>query len=171
MRSIIKRQELADKIESKSGHISCKLIAKMEETLGSLISKRLKELDLSKAALAKKVGVSRAYITDLANESAKNQKGKYAPTIEVIQKLSKHLNLTEERLLKALGYNVKIYPDKINELINEFEDVPEEVLNELYDYLLYKKLKLKERTAKPIGFYESNIAVPIEEKTLVKNGK
>lgn len=77
------------------------------ETIGNLILRRLKDLNISKAELAKRVGVSRAYIGDLANQTAKTQTGFYRPGPEIVQKLAHELQVPASEILNAIGYTTE----------------------------------------------------------------
>lgn len=87
-----------------------------QETLGALISRRMNELNLSKAELARRVGVSSAYLGDLANDKAKTKSGKYDPSPEIIDALSYHLRVAREEILATLGY----LPQTLSDLEREF---------------------------------------------------
>lgn len=99
-------QALADKIDCNSLQKICKvLLNKMDnELLSELVSRRLSELRMSKSELARRLGLSRAYITDLANGTANTQSGQYSPSPEVIEGLAKHLQIDQSEILKAMGY-------------------------------------------------------------------
>ena len=80
------------------------------ESLSELIQRRMKELNIKKTQLADKVGVSRAYIGDLANGTAKTKSGIYRPKPEIISALSKALKVQESEILNSLGHNVDETP-------------------------------------------------------------
>ena len=82
---------------------SCKLLLNLEN-LSQLITRRLKELDLSKSDLAKRIGKSRAYVTDLANATANTPSGQYRPSPEVLSSLAKNLKVSELEILRAAGF-------------------------------------------------------------------
>lgn len=88
----------------------------MEETLGSLIQRRLKELKMSKAELARRIGKSPAYVGDLANDTAKTKSGTYVPSAEVVDALSFHLQISREEILVRLDY----LPQTTDDLAKEF---------------------------------------------------
>lgn len=73
------------------------------ETLSQLISRRLNDLGLNKAELARRLGMSRAYITSLANGNATTRSGQHRPSSDVIAGLAKHLRVSEARILSAIG--------------------------------------------------------------------
>ena len=58
--------------------------AKLPKVLGKKIQKRRKELDLTQEDVADKVGISRAYMGYI-------EQGRYAPSIEVLEKVAKAL--------------------------------------------------------------------------------
>lgn len=77
------------------------------ETPSQLISRRLSELGMSKADLAKAVGVSRTYIGMLANATAKSRAGYHRPKPEILAKLARALQVSEGELLASMGYGVE----------------------------------------------------------------
>lgn len=88
----------------------------MKETLGGLISRRLNELNMSKAELARRIGKSPAYVGDLANDTAKTKTGKYVPSQEVVDSLAYHLQISREEILVSLDY----LPQTMDEFSKEF---------------------------------------------------
>lgn len=58
--------------------------AKPPKVLGKKIQKRRKELDLTQEDVADKVGISRAYMGYI-------EQGRYAPSLEVLEKVAKAL--------------------------------------------------------------------------------
>jgi transcriptional regulator with XRE-family HTH domain len=86
------------------------------ETLGALITRRLNDLNMSKAELARRIGKSPAYVGDLANDTAKTKSGKYDPSPEVIDALAYHLQISREEILVALDY----LPQTTDSLAKEF---------------------------------------------------
>lgn len=58
--------------------------AKLPKVLGKKIQKRRKELGLTQEELGYKVGISRAYMGYI-------EQGRYAPSLEVLEKLAKVL--------------------------------------------------------------------------------
>lgn len=105
---------------------SCKVIANLEN-LSQLISRRLNETGLSKSDLAKLIGKSRAYVTDLANGTAATQSGQYRPSPEVMASLAKHLEISENEILNAAGYNTGARsnrkPQTLPELLEALDDL------------------------------------------------
>jgi DNA-binding XRE family transcriptional regulator len=59
--------------------------AKLPKTLGRKIQKKRKEAGLTQEELGYKVGISRAYMGYI-------EQGRYAPSLEVLQKIAKSLN-------------------------------------------------------------------------------
>ncbi|MDD5145199.1 MAG: helix-turn-helix transcriptional regulator [Candidatus Pacebacteria bacterium] len=59
--------------------------AKLPKSLGNKIQKRRKEIGLTQEELAFKVGISRVYIGYI-------EQGRYAPSLEVLQKIARALN-------------------------------------------------------------------------------
>ncbi len=91
---------------SQTLQINCKVGLYME-SLSELLQRRMTELDLNKSKLAEMVGVSRAYIGDLANGTAKTKSGIYRPKPEIIAGLAKALKVSESEILNSLGHNIK----------------------------------------------------------------
>lgn len=77
------------------------------ETPSELITRRLSELGMSKADLAKAVGVSRTYIGMLANATAKSRAGYHRPKPEIMSRIAKALQVSEGELLASMGYDVE----------------------------------------------------------------
>jgi transcriptional regulator with XRE-family HTH domain len=88
----------------------------MEETLGKLIQRRLTELKMSKAELARRIGKSPAYVGDMANDTAKTKSGTYVPSAEVVDALAYHLQISREEILVVLDY----LPQTSDDLSKEF---------------------------------------------------
>ncbi len=88
----------------------------MEETLGKLIQRRLTELKMSKAELARRIGKSPAYVGDMANDTAKTKSGTYVPSAEVVDALAYHLQISREEILVVLDY----LPQTSSDLSKEF---------------------------------------------------
>lgn len=65
--------------------------AKLPKVLGSKIQKRRKEVGLTQEELGYKVGISRAYMGYI-------EQGRYAPSLEVLDKIA-----------KALGVKLKLF--------------------------------------------------------------
>jgi transcriptional regulator with XRE-family HTH domain len=88
----------------------------MQETLGQLIQRRLTELKMSKAELARRIGKSPAYVGDMANDTAKTKSGTYVPSAEVVDALAYHLQISREEILVVLDY----LPQTSDDLSKEF---------------------------------------------------
>ena len=58
--------------------------AKLPKVLGKKIQKRRKEVGLTQEELGEKVGISRAYMGYI-------EQGRYAPSLEVIEKIAREL--------------------------------------------------------------------------------
>lgn len=105
---------------SYSGHDFCKLLANVKENLSQLVQRRLKELGASKAEIARQTGLSRTYITDIANNTGNTQSGQYNLTPGTVGKLSKALVVSESEILEAMSY-----------LTIPKNDIPKPILNAL----------------------------------------
>lgn len=91
----------------------------VRENLSELVRRRIKELNTSKAAIARAVGVSRSYIGNIANGTAPTQSGQYNLSPETVGKLAKVLEVSESEILSAMDYlseNVRQYPQTPEEL-------------------------------------------------------
>ena len=80
------------------------LLVNVKENLSQLVGRRIKELGITKSELARRTGLSRAYIGNIVNQSAPTQSGQYDPSPEVIAKFVIHLQVSEDEMLTALGY-------------------------------------------------------------------
>ena len=120
-------QVLADIKVSHSGHKICKLSANVSENLSQLFQRRIKELNIRKAEVARRSGLSRTYITDIANGTANTQSGEYRPTPETVTKLAKALEVTETEMANAIGYGTErkpeLKPKNFSELMAAFESL------------------------------------------------
>jgi len=94
----------------------CKLLADMKENLSQLVDRRLRELGISKSDLAATTGLSRAYITDIANGTGNTQSGQYRPSPNVVAKLAKALEIDEAEILIAIGYQSGLEKDESHEI-------------------------------------------------------
>ncbi len=65
--------------------------AKLPKVLGKKIQKRRKSLKLTQEELAEKIGISRAYMGYI-------EQGRYAPSLEVVEKISRALSLKVSEL-------------------------------------------------------------------------
>ena len=59
---------------------------KLPKALGKIIQRRRKELKLTQEELAEKIGISRVYMGFV-------EQGRYAPSVEVIEKLARALRV------------------------------------------------------------------------------
>ena len=88
-------------------------------TFGRLIRKARKDREYSQRELAKLVGVNFTYLSKLENDRAD-----YPPSKEVIQSLSKHLDLNEAELTQLAG---RINPEDteiIQDLFKQYQEMP-----------------------------------------------
>lgn len=60
--------------------------AKLPKVLGKTIQKRRNDMNLTQEELADKIGISRAYMGYI-------EQGRYAPSLEVLEKLAKALRI------------------------------------------------------------------------------
>lgn len=67
--------------------------AKLPKVLGKKIQKRRKEVGLTQEELGDKVGISRAYMGYI-------EQGRYAPSLEVIEKIARELKTPISSLFK-----------------------------------------------------------------------
>lgn len=66
--------------------------AKLPKTLGKKIKRLRGKTDLTQAELAEKVGISTTYMGNI-------EQGLYAPSLEVLEKIAKHLKIKTGELL------------------------------------------------------------------------
>lgn len=127
-------QVLADNKIAYSGHLFCKLSANVsKETLSTLIQRRLTELNIKKAELARRSGFSRTYITDLANETGNTQSGSYNLPPDTVTKLAKALEVDEIEILNSMGYDAKEEKDSEKAaLLRSLEEISSEEKPRLY---------------------------------------
>ena len=67
--------------------------AKLPKVLGKKIQKRRKEVGLTQEELGDKVGISRAYMGYI-------EQGRYAPSLEVLEKIARELKTPISSLFK-----------------------------------------------------------------------
>ena len=115
----------------------------MKDNLSKLVSRRINELGTTKAAIAKKAGLSRTYITDIANGTANTQSGQYRPKPEIVSALAKALELSESEILTAIGYSMDdmIIPEEL--AVTGFDGLDKEDLKDIADYINFKKMQKK----------------------------
>lgn len=82
----------------------CILLLDMKETLGQLVSRRIRELQMSQSELARKTGFTRGYINNIVNEKAANTSGQYNFPPETVEKFARALRVTNEEILASMGY-------------------------------------------------------------------
>lgn len=77
----------------------------MAETLGELIKRRMKDLDIkNNSELGRMLKLSDAYIGDLVNDRGKTKSGTYKPRPATLAKLARVLRVSELEILNAVGY-------------------------------------------------------------------
>lgn len=116
----------------------CKLLATVKENLSTLIQRRIRELGTTKAEVARQSGLSRTYITDLANGTGNTQSGQYNLSPESVSALAKALEITEAEILEVMNYlpkNGKQPKTKIEELAFHYPGIPEQRRDKV-DYLI-----------------------------------
>jgi transcriptional regulator with XRE-family HTH domain len=84
----------------------CYLLNNKMNSLAEIIQKRLTDLDISKSDLARKMGVSRSYVVNMANETGNTRSGQYRPLPEVTAQMAKHLQISQDEILQAVGYEL-----------------------------------------------------------------
>lgn len=131
-------QVLAYNKVSQSEQKTCKLSANVKENLSQLVQRRIKELGISKAEIARRTGLSRTYITDIANSTGNTQSGQYNLTPETVAKFSKALEITEAEILEAMSYlkNIKPYP---KELVMDYDGFDDDDLKDIAAYIEFRK--------------------------------
>lgn len=91
-------------MSANSFSVPCIVIDDME-TLGELIHRRINELNISQAELARRVGVKRSYIGKLANENAATRTGKHMPAPAITRGLARALKVSEIEVLAAIYFS------------------------------------------------------------------
>lgn len=77
----------------------------MSETLGQLIKRRMKDLDIrNNSELGRMLKLSDAYIGDLVNDRGKTTSGTYKPRPAMLANLARVLRVSELEILNAIGY-------------------------------------------------------------------
>ncbi len=94
------------------------------ETLGSIIKRRRLAMGLTQRELAELVGISHTYIYQL--EKGRND----IPSPDVMARLAKTIDISEVRLLRAVGY-LQNAPDADGEILVQDELSGEELWDEL----------------------------------------
>lgn len=91
-----------------------KVMPVMKETLGGLIQRRMRDVGIpSKAELARRLGISSAYAGDLANDTGKTKDGVYMPSPDLTAKMVEVLEVSENKILNAIGYASESAVEKI----------------------------------------------------------
>lgn len=107
------------KKETHRIHNKSILIVNVKEKLSELVSRRIRELGLKNAEVARRTGLSRSYIGNMANGTAPTQSGEYEPSPEVIEKLSTALEISQNEILEAMNYLTNEATDKIPKTVIE----------------------------------------------------
>lgn len=76
----------------------------VKETLSQLVRRRVKELGITNAELARRAGLSRSYIGNIVNETAPTKSGQYHLSPESLSKVAKALDVTQTEILASLDY-------------------------------------------------------------------
>lgn len=145
-------QVIADNKIRYSEQNICKLLATVKENLSDLIQRRLKELKIKKAELARRTGLSRTYITDLANGTGNTQSGQYNLSPDSVTKLSKALEVTEAEILEAMNYLSESQPKLPDGLeMMDFDGLDPNDIEEIAAFIRFKK-QHKFKTADKEGY-------------------
>lgn len=115
----------------------------MAERLSELIARRIRELDLSNAELARRTGLTRGYIGNIVNETAPTRSGQYNLSQSTIAALARELKITETEILTSMGYlkNESEIPERIAAI--GFDELDEQDIREIADFIKFKKSQKK----------------------------
>jgi transcriptional regulator with XRE-family HTH domain len=115
----------------------------MRETLGELITRRMRDLGIaSKSELARLTGYSNAYIGDLINNTGKTKSGTYQPSPELVSKLAGVLKITEIEILATIGYSsdgALVLPEEIK--VMDFDGFDKEDLKDIAEFIKFKRMQ------------------------------
>jgi transcriptional regulator with XRE-family HTH domain len=98
-RRLLEYNKSTDEIQEESI-----LVVDVKETLSQLMRRRAAELGLSNAEIARRAGLSRSYIGNIINETAPTKSGQYNLSPEVVDKLSKVLEVPQTDILESIDY-------------------------------------------------------------------
>ena len=117
----------------------CILVEDMPEKLSELITRRIGELNISNAELARRTGLSRGYIGNIVNETAPTQTGQYDLSKGTIRVLARELKITEAEILSAMGYMTsrKEIPEKI--AVIGYDDLSDDDIRDIVEFIEFKK--------------------------------
>lgn len=82
----------------------CILVVNVQEKLSELVGRRIRELGLKNADIARLSGLSRSYIGNIVNETAPTQSGQYNLSPKSVSALAKALQISEIEIVNAMGY-------------------------------------------------------------------
>jgi transcriptional regulator with XRE-family HTH domain len=98
-RRLIEYNKTTDEIQEESI-----LVVDVKETLSQLVRRRSAELNLTKAEIARRTGLSRSYIGNIMNETAPTKSGQYNLSPNAVDKLAKVLEIQQTEILESLDY-------------------------------------------------------------------
>ena len=133
------------KNKAQAIYLNDKVRTTMKNSLGDLIRKRMKDLNIrSKVELARLVGVSAPYMGDLINATAKTKSGTYSPSFEVIGKLAEVLQIKPNDVIDAIfGINNRVLPHEL--AIMDYDGFDDEDLEDIAEYVNFKRLQKEKK--------------------------
>lgn len=128
--NIIQPKQLCQQVEYKEfttcGHNKCYQYEYME-SLSELVRRRINELGINNAELARRAKKSRGYIGNIINQTAPTKSGQYRLMPDTVEDLAKALEVPESDIVNAIGYetgeivvnkpqNVYEFYERLNEM-------------------------------------------------------
>ena len=123
------------------------LLVNVKEKLSELVRRRINELGLTNAELARRVNLSRGYIGNIVNETAPTQSGQYNLSPETVKSLAKELKISENEILSAMNYlaDGKVLPSEL--AIIDYDGFDEQDLEEIAEYINFKRAQKEKKKA------------------------
>lgn len=144
----------------------------VREKLSELVGRRIRELGINNAELARRSGLTRGYIGNIVNDTAPTQSGNYNLSPDSVGKLAKALEISEAEILAAMKY-----------LSDPTADVPKPILEALAregrlspnDEVLIAdfitRLKQTQPESAQIDRDETIVPVILEDSTAIKSSQ
>ena len=97
------------------------------ESLSQLVRRRMGELGINNAELARRAKKTRGYIGNVINETAPTKSGQYRLLPETVTDLAKALEIPESDIVNALGYDteetVNTKPQNVEEFFQRLDEM------------------------------------------------
>lgn len=115
------------------------------KTLGEILTQYMNENNLSLRDFAEKANISHTYVGKLQKGLDPRTNKPIEPTLDVIEKVAKAMNMTLQELLKSIGkipsYSDSEYTIALHDNRGYDEELPEEARKEIDDFIEFVRQK------------------------------